>query len=148
MSPALVHFEDFVVGLTHTAGPYVLTAEEIREFAARYDPLPSHLEPAAGGAAVSASGAHLMAIRTLLLHRLHGEHRPAIIAALGWDNVRFHRPALAGDALTLRCTIAEARPSRSRPGQGIVTSEVALAVASGELVLSHRDVILVATRPT
>lgn len=148
MSAALVWFEDFVVGVTHTSGPYVLTGAEIREFAARFDPLPAHLEAGPGGAAVSASGAHLMAIRTLLLHRLHGEHRPAIVAALGWDNVRFHRPALAGDALTLRCTVVEARASRSRAGQGIVTSEVALAVASGEVVLSHRDIILVAARPT
>jgi acyl dehydratase len=148
VSTALIFFEDFEVGTTHTIGPYVLDAAEIREFAARFDPLPSHLEAATGAAAVSASGAHLMAIRTLLLHRLHGEHRPAIIAALGWDNVRFHRPALAGEALTLRVTFVEARLSRSRPGQGIVTSDVALLVESGELVLSHRDVILVATRPT
>lgn len=147
MSTALVYFEDFVVGVTHTEGPYVLTAEEIREFAARFDPLPGHLEPAPGAPAVSASGCHLMSIRTLLLHRLHGEHRPAIVAALGWDNVRFHRPAFAGEALTLSCTIVEARASRSRPGQGIVTSEVAL-LAGGEPVLSHRDVILVAARPT
>lgn len=148
MSDALVFFEDFEVGATHTIGPYVLEATEIREFAARFDPLPSHLEPAAGAPAVSASGSHLMAIRTLLLHRMHGEHRPAIIAALGWDDVRFHRPAFAGESLTLRVTFVEARLSRSRPGQGIVTSDVALLVASGELVLSHRDVILVATRPT
>lgn len=144
MSTALIFFEDFEVGVTHTIGPYVLDAAEIREFAARFDPLPSHLE----AAAVSASGAHLMAIRTLLLHRLHGEHRPAIIAALGWDNVRFHRPAFAGEALMLRVTFVEARLSRSRPGQGIVTSDVALLAPAGELVLSHRDVILVATRPT
>ncbi|MEZ4452926.1 MAG: hypothetical protein R3B09_25935 [Nannocystaceae bacterium] len=143
---SLSHYEDFVVGAAHQAGPYALTAAEIREFASRWDPLPMHLEAHPGAPMVSASGAHLMAIRTALLHRMNDGEAPAIAAALGWERVRFHRPAFAGDSLSLRLTVVERRPSSSRPGFGVVTCEVVLIDREGAPVLSHLDVILVAMR--
>lgn len=146
MSAALTHYEDFEVGVAHEVGPYLLSAAEIRDFAGRWDPLPMHLEVQPGAPAISASGAHLMAIRTALLHRLGGARPPAIVAALGWERVRFHRPAFAGDALSLRLTTIERRPSSSRPGAGVVTSEVVLVNGEGEPILSHHDAILVAMR--
>lgn len=149
MRAALTHYEDFEVGVAHEVGPYPLSAAEIREFAGRWDPLPSHLggdSMAGGEPVITASGAHLMAIRTALLHRLGGGQAPAIVAALGWDRVRFHRPASAGEVLTLRMTTIERRPSASRPGLGVVTSEVVLVGDDGAPILSHHDVILVAMR--
>ncbi len=43
------------------------------------------------------------------------------IANLGMDEVRFTAPVFAGDTLYAESEVLEVRPSRSRPGQGIVT---------------------------
>ena len=42
------------------------------------------------------------------------------VANLGMDEVRFPRPVFHGDTLRVRTTVLGTRPSRSRPGQGVV----------------------------
>jgi acyl dehydratase len=42
------------------------------------------------------------------------------VANLGMDDVRFPKPVFHGDTLHVRTTVLSKRPSRSRPGQGIV----------------------------
>ena len=42
------------------------------------------------------------------------------VANLGLDEVRFPKPVFHGDTLRVRTTVLNKRPSRSRPGQGIV----------------------------
>src|ERR1700745_383121 len=41
------------------------------------------------------------------------------VANLGWDEVRFPKPAFHGDTIHVRSTVAELRESRSRPDAGI-----------------------------
>jgi acyl dehydratase len=41
-------------------------------------------------------------------------------ANLGWDEVRLPAPVFEGDTLRARSTVVSLRPSRSRPGTGIV----------------------------
>ena len=43
------------------------------------------------------------------------------IANLGWDEVRFPKPLFHGDTVRVETEVFELRPSRSRPGAGIVT---------------------------
>ena len=43
------------------------------------------------------------------------------VANLGWDEVRFPKPVFIGDTLRVETTVLDMRPSKSRPGQGIVT---------------------------
>jgi acyl dehydratase len=45
------------------------------------------------------------------------------VGNLGWQDVRFPRPVFAGDTIRAETTVLEVRPSRSRPGQGVVTFE-------------------------
>jgi acyl dehydratase len=42
------------------------------------------------------------------------------VANLGMEEVRFPKPVFHGDTLRVRTTVLGKRPSRSRPGQGIV----------------------------
>ena len=72
--------------------------------------------------------------------------RCTVIAGLGFDEVRFHRPAHPGDALTLELTWRDKRRSKSKPDRGIVSGRYALINAAGETVLSHLDTILMRLR--
>jgi acyl dehydratase len=49
--------------------------------------------------------------------------RDTIVANLGFSEVRFPAPVFHGDTLYGATTVTEKRPSRSRPGTGIVTLE-------------------------
>ncbi|SOB87719.1 Acyl dehydratase [Sphingomonas guangdongensis] len=44
-----------------------------------------------------------------------------LVANLGYDKVTMPHPVFIGDTLRARTEVVELRPSRSRPGQGIVT---------------------------
>ena len=41
------YFDDHVVGAEHAAGSYTVTAQEIIEFASKWDPQPWHIDEAA-----------------------------------------------------------------------------------------------------
>ena len=42
------------------------------------------------------------------------------VANLGWEHVRLPAPVFAGDTIYAESEVLEVRPSKSRPGQGIV----------------------------
>ncbi len=42
------------------------------------------------------------------------------VANLGWDEVRFPKPLFHGDTIRVESEVLMMRPSKSRPGQGIV----------------------------
>ena len=42
------------------------------------------------------------------------------VANLGWDEVRFPKPLFHGDTIRVESEVLSKRPSKSRPGQGIV----------------------------
>jgi len=42
------------------------------------------------------------------------------VANLGWDEVRFPKPLFHGDTIRVESEVMMKRPSKSRPGQGIV----------------------------
>jgi len=137
-------YEDIVVGTSERVGSYRVEADDIVSYARRWDPLPVHTDPAAarqttfGG--LTASGSHTLAIRTLLLHRVPIQE--SVIAAGGWDEVRFHKPVRPGDELWLEVTWIAKRRSASKPDRGIVTASMKLTNQDGDVVLSHQDVII------
>lgn len=139
-------FEDYVVGEVLPVGTHRLTAEEIKAFARQWDPQPFHLDEEAARASVfgglTASGAHLVAltIRMIMASAAAGH----VLAALGWDEVRFPRPAYAEQTLSLSVECVWARPSRSRPDRGIIKNRFTLTKPAGETVLQYTDTIFVA----
>lgn len=130
-------FEDFVEGASVEIGSKTVTAEEIVAFASEFDPQPMHLDEEAGRASVlgglAASGWHTCAMFMRLLC-------DAILldstsqGAPGIEVVRWKRPVLAGDTVSGRVTVLSARPSRSRPGLGLVSMRAELVNQRGESV--------------
>jgi len=151
MSPKEIqYFEDFEVdGEQRFDGEYVLSSEEIIEVGRRWDPQPWHVDEEAARATpfggLVAASAHLFAITSWFATRM--PKRTAAIAALGFDELRIHAPARAGDRLraTARCT--SKRESRTKADRGIVVSRMELSNQNGDLVLSMSTTFLVARRP-
>ena len=65
---------------------------------------------------------------------------------LGIENVRFHKPVLAGDTIYAEAEVIEARESKSRPGFGIVRIKTRAYNQNNELVLECERVIMVPKR--
>lgn len=143
------YFEDLVVGYRSHVGSTVLRADEIVEFARRWDPQPFHVDEEAARASIyrglTASSLHLFAICT----RLFFDHpdRIAVLAMLGKDEIRFPNPARPDDELRYDTRCVAARPSRSKPDRGIVVLADVLRNQRGETVLSQKVTLLVARRP-
>ena len=145
---ALLYFEEVEVGAISTAGPYLVTRDEIVRFATQYDPVPRHIDEEAavrsmfGG--LTASGAHTFAILILLTGRV--QPRNQTLAGLGWDELRLPNPVRPGDELDLEVKVLEKRESKSRPDRGIVRRQVLLRNQKRETVLECFATVLIARR--
>lgn len=143
------YFEDYIEGSTFEYGAISLTAEEIMEFAGRYDPQPIHVDPeyAARGpfTGLIASGWHTAGVMMRLLADNFISH-VAGMASPGVDEVRWIMPVRPGDTLSIRVTVLEARRSRSKPDRGIVRSLVEVLNQNKEVVMSLKPVSLVRCR--
>jgi acyl dehydratase len=135
------YFEDYEPGSVHEFGSIRVTEEEVLEFGRRFDPQVFHTDPAAargteyGG--LIASGWHTAA----LMMRLYTDHylpKPSNLVSPGVDELRWLLPVRAGDELSLRVTVVDARPSRTKPDRGIVRSAV-------EVLNQRREVVMTVT---
>ena len=143
------YLEDFAAGQTFGSGRLRVDKQRITSFAAEFDPQPFHLDEAAARNSVfqglAASGWHTAALTMRLL--VESEFKPAggIIGA-GFDEFRWPRPVRAGDELHLKIEVLEARPSKSRPEQGLVKvrtttlnqNDEAVQVNVGNLIVPRR----------
>ncbi|MEY2619684.1 MAG: hypothetical protein RL522_2686 [Pseudomonadota bacterium] len=139
-------FEDMEPGTSLTSPVHVVDKSELVAFAREWDPLPFHVDEAAGVAAfgsLTAPGLYMLAIKQRLVHRLAPL---AVIASLGYDEVRFLAPLRPGDAVVLKVDWLERRASSSKPDRGIVKLRFSLITQQGTTVLSHLDSILVRRR--
>ncbi len=119
--------EDLAVGLRFGSGRVRVEAEAIKRFAAEFDPQPFHLDEQAARATLfrglAASGWHTAALTMRLL--VASDFNPAGgLVGASMDEFRWPRPVRPGDELRLETEILAIRPSRSRPGQGMVKIRV------------------------
>ncbi|RTL48223.1 MAG: MaoC family dehydratase [Rhodocyclaceae bacterium] len=123
MESELHYLEDFHVGQQWTSESVTVDAEEIKAFAARYDPQVFHLDEAAAEhtffRGLAASGWHTAAITMRLIVGCGMKPAAGTIGA-GVDDLRWPLPVRPGDSLHLEATVLEIRASRSRPERGIV----------------------------
>jgi acyl dehydratase len=138
--PERLYFDDIVVGTAmRSTRPYEITAEEIKEVGRRWDPMPFHVDEAAGAASIFgglvASGGHAIIISI----RLMTEEVPttAAMAGLAIDELRFRRPLRPGDRLSQTTEIIDARPSATRPDAGIVRGRRSMVNQDGVEVLTY-----------
>ena len=131
------YLEDFSAGMTFRSASATIAADEIKRFAAEFDPQPFHLDDAAaretmfGG--LAASGWHTAAITMKLI--VTSEFKPAAgIIGAGFDELRWPRPVRPGDELHVEGEVLETRPSRSNPRQGLLKVRLSTINQRGEAV--------------
>ena len=142
-------FEDFRVGHLGRFGPRHVTAEEIRAFAAEFDPQPMHLDEEAASRSMlrglAGSGWHLCSITMrMMFDGFIG--RTASLGSPGVNELRWLAPFRPGDEITLDVEVAEARVSRSRPNTGIVMFRMTASNQSGQALCEMMSPIIVRRR--
>lgn len=146
---ALLYLDDLAAGMSFTSGPVTITAEEIKAFAAQFDPQPFHLDDAEAEASffkgLAASGWHTASLGMRLLVTGGPRIAGGYIGAGG--ELSWTQPVYAGDALTLKGEIVEVKPSRSRPDRGIVSMRCETFNQRGELVQKLLARMMVPRRP-
>ncbi len=70
-----------------------------------------------------------------------------LVANLGFSDVRFPHPVFHGDTIYAETTILDKRPSKSRPGEGIVTFEHTGLNQNGDVICVARRASLVRMQP-
>jgi acyl dehydratase len=132
------YWEDLEPGSVRQLGSVTPTAQEIREFAAKFDPQPFHLDEEAGRrsvfGALCASGWHTcsMAMRLTVDHFLN---ESSSMGSPGLENIRWMKPVYPGDTLTLTHRVTESRPLNSKPDIGLVRAIWEMHNQRGEQVL-------------
>ena len=145
------YLEDFPVGSVAEFGGIHVTADEIVDFAKRYDPQPFHVDAEAakrwpyGG--LIASGWHTagMAMRVLVEQFIDGE---TSLGSPGLGPLRWKLPVRPGDELRVRATILENRRSQSKPDRGTLVFAVDVINGDGDVVMTIENwIALVLARP-
>ena len=120
--PDRLYLEDLTVGQTWASEPHLVDADQIKRFAAEFDPQPFHLDEAAAEKSLfkglAASGWHTAA----LTMRLLVESVPLADGLVGAElELAWPRPTRPGMALQLFSEVVDITPSRSKPNMAIVT---------------------------
>lgn len=147
----MLYYEDIVIG-TRVVGEetYAVTADEIKSFAGEWDPMPFHLDEELAKQSpmgrLFASSIHTIAVAVKLSHRLHRDEM-AVVAGLGWDEVRFPLPVCVNDRLRVEAEVVSKRESRSKPDRGICVNQLSVFNQDGQLVAEIKIASLVSRHP-
>ncbi len=143
-------FDDFAVGELFEFGAYVVSEDEIIDFARRYDPQPFHLDHEAAKAShfggLVASGWMTSAV----LMRLLCDHfipRQSSMGSPGVDEVRWLKPLRPGDTVRARVEVTETRASQSKPDRGVIRCRHQLLSQHDEVVMSMHGMGMYKKRP-
>ena len=140
------YFEDFEIGMVSKYGRYEVTAEEIIEFASKYDPQPFHLTEAAGKAmhfgGLCASGCHTCAMVTRMVVDGMVTTGSGSLGSPGIDELRWKKPVYPGDILRLESTVVDKRESRSRPDMGSIFLDNKVFNQKDEMVMSFKPIVM------
>lgn len=137
----LRHFEDLEIGEVTDLGKVTVTREMIFSFAREFDPFPFHLDEKAakesllGGLASSGWQTGALSLRMLVDSFLG---RIASAGGLGFRNLKWKNPVMAGDTIGGTVTIAELRRSHHHPEWGIMTLDFDVRNQKGQPVMTMR----------
>ena len=151
MTDDKLYLDDFTEGEVREFGRYAVTAEEIVDFARRYDPQPFHVDEAAakasiyGGLIGSGWMTCAIAMRMVCDNYLL---RAASMGSPGVDQIRWKQPVRPGDVLRMRLTVREVRPSQSKPDRGIVRAGWEVINQRDEVVMTSEGMGLYQRRPS
>jgi acyl dehydratase len=146
----LVHFEDVEVGQVHRFGRYVVSREEIVEYARQFDPQPFHVDEEAakrsmfGGLIASGWHTGAMLMRMICDHAIPAA---ATTGALGFDDLKWLEPVRPGDVLSVETEIKGKTESRRRHDMGTVRIESRVLNQRGDPVMTLTSLVLYRRRP-
>jgi acyl dehydratase len=154
------YFEDLPEGEVIELGSHTFTAEDIKRFAAKYDPQPFHLDEEKAKnslfGALCASGWHTVSVMIgkNIRHRQmqekqfrdKGEDVCHWGPSPGFRELKWPKPVFVGDTVTYKATRIEKRDLASRPERGLNIQRVEGFNQNGEQVLSVIVQILVPRR--
>lgn len=135
-----LYFDDCNVGDSYLTVKHCVTAEDIIEFATKWDPQPWHIDKEQAKASffggLTACSAHIFSIYCITSQQWESGVVQQALAGLGFDEMRMLKPVYAGDTLQCNTTIAKVRESKSQPTAGIVTYSSKLINQAGDPVFS------------
>jgi len=135
-SKRTLYLEDLKVGDRFTSEGHELDVQQIKAFAALFDPQPFHLDEEAakstffGG--LAASGWHTAAITMRLLVTSGIPLADGIIGSGG--QLAWPKPTRPGDVLRVESEVLEIVPSRSKPDRGMVSMRCETRNQRGEVL--------------
>ena len=149
----MIFFEDVRVGDRRELGRHTFTAEDIKQFASRYDPQPFHTDEDAAARShfggLVASGWHTASVFMKLQARVIAERRLDLARtgpSPGFRNLHWPKPVFAGDTLTYSSEIVRKRELASRPNWGIIFSQVTALNQHGEIVFEFEASVFLSRR--
>jgi acyl dehydratase len=142
-------FEDLTLGMRFKSDEIAVSKEDIKRFAAEFDPQPFHLDEAAAEKTafkgLAASGWHTAAISMALTVKIR-PFGPHPLMGLGVDDLRWMMPVRPGDVLHVEGEVVELIPSRTKP-QGIAKIKWTAYNQRGEAVYTFTPIGIVPRRP-
>jgi acyl dehydratase len=131
-------FEDFKIGQLSEFGQYLVTEEEVVEFASKYDPQYFHLDDDAAKASLfgglCASGWHTAAMfMRMLVDSMPPDH--GSLGSPGINNLKWLKPVYPGYELSVKGEVKSCRLSDSKPGVGIIC-------VAYQVLNQHQDIVM------
>ena len=142
-------FDDLKVGMRFKSGEVTVSKQDIKRFAAEFDPQPFHTDEEAAKETVfkglAASGWHTAAIAMNLAVQVR-PFGPHPLLGAGVDDLRWTKPVRPEDTVHLEGEVVELIPSRTKP-QGIVRVKWTLYNQDGDAVYTFNPIAIVPRRP-
>jgi len=143
-------FEDFPTGSSFEFGQWEMKREDMLAYARMYDPELFHTDEdeakRLGWGALIASGPQVASICRRL--QKDGFPNAEIVISPGWDGIKWFKPVYAGDVLSCRAEVLEAKPLGSRPGEGLIKLDNRVVQQDGEMVAQVVTNWFMRTQPT
>jgi acyl dehydratase len=145
------YFEDFHKGDEYRLATITVDADEMIDFARRFDPQPFHVDPELarespfGGLIASGWFTGSLFMRMFVDELLSDA---ASHGSPGVEELRWLKPVRGGDQLTGRVTVLDVWESTRRPDRGTVLCQSELINSDGDVVMSLRSRGLFGRRPS
>ncbi len=145
------YFEDFAPGLVVECEPYILSEQEIINFAEKYDAQYFHTDKERAGVhtvfqGLSAPGFQIASLAWGLAVRT-GRFDACAMAGLGVDGLQWQLPVRPGDGLVCIFEVLEARASESKSDRGVVVIRYDIVNQRNEKVFTMKMTQMLGRRP-